>query len=157
VEIRGCAATVSEELERAFRIIKNLNAFAHSADHAQSDIDAAETARLTASLAGYLSFAGRARIEPPSGTSARVTTCPLLLEDLLYRILEGGYRSAGRDAPASIAVQGVGGDVELRIAGFEEVAPGDLLGADALRILTELGGEAGHDDESGDLWIRLRQ
>ena len=154
-EIRGCADSISEELDRAFGVIRNLNVFAHSADRPWEELDPTDTVELTAALVGYLSYAGRARLVAGETRPVRVVTCPLLLGDLVYRILGSAYRAGGRETKISLSVHEWGDGAEIRISGLGRRAPAEIL-PDATRpILLALSADVSIDEEGEALRIRL--
>jgi signal transduction histidine kinase len=152
-EFGSGVASIAEEIERSLRVIRNLNRFAHSGDEPLAEVDVAELAGLMADLVAYRAFADRPRVECAEAAPVRLTTNPLLLEGLVYRLLAAGYRAAGRDAPISVTVRSAEGGAEIDFAGLGGPSP-DLSEADRA-ILAALGGTIVPASEEGVLCVRL--
>ena len=154
-EIRGCADSIAEDLGRTFRIIRNLNRFAHSADKPLEEIDVAELVELTASLAGYVSFVGVVRLEWTEVEKVRVITSPLLLEGLVYRILVSAFRVRGHQASISLTVRGAEDGAEIQFSDLGRYKLDQIVSDVSRRILDALRGNLVVDPKRGELRIRL--
>jgi K+-sensing histidine kinase KdpD len=152
-EIRRCADDISDEMDRAYAVIRNLNVFAHSADVPVKELDPGDVAELMSVITSYTSYAGRARLAP--GEPVRVVTSPLLLEDLLYRVLQAGYREAGKDAELALSVHDRGGEAEIRLTGLAGGKGGGVPPAEVRPILDALAGDLVIDEQGRRLRIRL--
>ena len=93
--LENCSNSIAEEIQRGFTTIKQMNRFSHSVDVLVTEIDLVETLELMAGLSGFLSFAGNVRIENKGNEVNPITTCPFLLQNLIYQILCFTYESAG--------------------------------------------------------------
>lgn len=112
--LENCSNSIAEEIQRGFTTIKQMNRFSHSVDVPVTDVDLLEILDLMIGLTGFLSFAGKVQIEDKDQKLETITTCPFLLQNLLYRILCFFYECAGPD-----------GEIRLRL--FPEKGKGILL------------------------------
>jgi len=93
--LENCSNSIAEEIQRGFTTIKQMNRFSHSVDVPVMEVNLVEILELTAGLSGFLSFASNVRIENKGDDVKTITTCPFLLQNLIYQILCFAYESAG--------------------------------------------------------------
>jgi len=93
--LENCSNSIAEEIQRGFTTIKQMNRFSHSVDVPVMDVDLLDILDLMVGLSGFLSFAGNVRIEDKAQKFEPVTTCPFLLQNLIYQILCFAYGCAG--------------------------------------------------------------
>ena len=93
--LENCSNSIAEEIQRGFTTIKQMNRFSHSVDVPVAEINLVEILELMAGLSGFLSFASNVRIENKDNGVKTITTCPFLLQNLIYQILCFAYESAG--------------------------------------------------------------
>lgn len=103
--LENCSNSIAEEIQRGFATIKQMNRFSHSVDVPVMDVDLSDILGLMVGLSGFLSFAGNVRIEDKDQKIETITTCPFLLQNLLYRILCFAYECAGPE-----------GEIRLRLS-----------------------------------------
>ena len=154
-EIRSCSEAITEDLRRAFGVIRNLNTFAHTADEPIREVDAAGMVELAAALAGYLSFAGPISLRDPGDGPVRISTCPLLLVDLIYRVLESAFRLSRHRSTIGIGVRAVGGGAEVRFSELGNYRIDDLIPDEGRRVLGALHAHVVLNTDAGELGIRL--
>lgn len=154
-ELQRCAETIAEEVKRGFRVVKNLNVFAHSADRPIAEVDLAELVALMAELAGYLSYASAVVLEKREVAGPRVTTRPLLLEDLLYRAIVHAFRAVGPDGSIEISARPDGGGGRTIISGLGGAGSAGFVDDDVRRILQGLDGHVETDEPGNELHILL--
>ncbi len=93
--LESCSNSIVEEIQRGFTTIRQMNRFSHSVDVPVMEVDLMETLELMAGLSGFLSFASHVRIENKDKDIKTISTCPFLLQHLIYQILCFAYESAG--------------------------------------------------------------
>ncbi len=103
--LRNCSRDIVEEIQRGFTTIKQMNKFSHSVDDPLKSIDLIEVLALMIDLAGFLSFAGKVRFDPPPQGAPIVLTCPFRIQNLLYQALVFAFESAGPEAEIQVAMQ----------------------------------------------------
>jgi signal transduction histidine kinase len=118
-ELRDCAGTIVDEVRRGFHVVKNLNRFAHSADEPVAEVDLGDLVTLVAGLAGYLSYSSSVDLRRSEGTGPRLTTRPLLLENLVYRVFVNAFKKVGPNGTVEVTTEstGEGGRIVFSDAG----------------------------------------
>jgi signal transduction histidine kinase len=104
-ELRGCATTIVDEVRRGFRVVKNLNRFAHSADEPVAEVDLGDLVALVAGLAGYLSYSSSVDLRRSEDTGPLLTTRPLLLENLVYRVFVNAFKTVGPNGRIEVTTE----------------------------------------------------
>jgi signal transduction histidine kinase len=103
--LNTCSQDIVEEIQRGFATIKQMNTFSHSVDTPLKSVNLIEVLDLMIHLAGFLSFAGRVRFDPPQNQASMVLTCPFRLQNLVYQTLVFAFRSVGADGEIKVSVQ----------------------------------------------------
>lgn len=93
--LESCSNSIIEEIQRGFTTIRQMNRFSHSVDVSVMEVDLMEILELMTGLSGFLSFASNVRIENKNTEIKTISTCPFLLQHLIYQILCFTYESAG--------------------------------------------------------------
>jgi signal transduction histidine kinase len=97
--------SITEEIQRGFTTIRQMNRFSHSVDTSVSTIDLMEILDLINNLCGYLSFAGKMHIHPVDGvTTPIVLTCPFILQAIIYQTVTQSFQNAGTGAELDVSV-----------------------------------------------------
>ncbi len=101
--LNALAGKIQHQVQRADRIIKNMNTFAHSVDETKKKVDLSEILVFMAALSERLAtMKGIALEVTPPSTPIAITTDPFLVENIIWRCLE-----------FSMAVTGTGKTVVL--------------------------------------------
>ena len=95
--LKTCSQDIVEEIQRGFTTIKQMNTFSHSVDDPLKSVNLIEVLDLMINLAGFLSFAGKVRFDPPQEEASIVLTCPFRLQNLVYQTLVFAFKSVGAD------------------------------------------------------------
>jgi hypothetical protein len=95
--LESCNDSIAEEIQRGFDTIKQMNKFAHSVDIPIKEVDLIETLKLTITLSGFLSTAGKVRLRDSLESIPPVLTSPFLLQDLIYQLLIFLYQSPSQE------------------------------------------------------------
>lgn len=154
-ELRRCADTIVDEVKRGFRVVKNLNVFAHSSDTPVAEVDLGQLVALMADLAGYLSYASAVKLQKREGAGPGVTTRPLLLEDLVYRGVVHAFRAVGPDGSIEISTDSSPDGGRIVISGLGGVGVEGFHGDDVHRIVQALNGRIETDASNDQLHILL--
>ncbi len=118
--LKNCTASIVEEIQRGYAVIRQMNLFAHSIDSPLKSVDLREVLDLVTRLAGFLSFAGKARVEAGAGGDPVVWTCPFLLQTVFYQALVRAYESAGPGAEVTVTLRSEGDTAwTVTFSGFE--------------------------------------
>jgi signal transduction histidine kinase len=103
--LKTCSQDIVEEIQRGFTTIKQMNKFSHSVDDPAKKVNLLDVVDLMIGLAKFLSFASKVRFDPPPETVPMVMTCPIRLQNLIYRALVFAFESAGPDGEIGVAIQ----------------------------------------------------
>jgi signal transduction histidine kinase len=103
--LKTCSQDIVEEIQRGFTAIKQMNKFSHSVDDPAKKVNLADVVDLMIGLAKFLSFASKIRFDPPPEAAPMVLTCPIRLQNLIYRALVFAFESAGPDGEIGVAIQ----------------------------------------------------
>jgi signal transduction histidine kinase len=154
-ELRSCGKTIVDEVKRGFRVVKNLNVFAHSADDPVAEVDLGELVALVAGLSGYLSFSSAVDLQVSGGSGPRLTTRPLLLEDLVYRGIIHAFRAAGPDGSIGVSTGSIPDGGRVVISGLGGVGVEGFFVDDVDRIAQALNCRVETDASHDELHILL--
>ena len=97
--------SIIEEIQRGFATIRQMNRFAHSVDTPVLSVDLMEILDLVRNLSGYLSFAGKTNLHAGEGSAFVATTCPFILQAIVYQAVVQTFQNAGPGAELDISVQ----------------------------------------------------
>jgi signal transduction histidine kinase len=103
--LKTCSQDIVEEIQRGFTTIKQMNKFSHSVDDPAKKVNLLDVVALMIGLAKFLSFASKVRFDPPPEAAPMVLTCPIRLQNLIYRALVFAFESAGPDGEIGVAIQ----------------------------------------------------
>jgi hypothetical protein len=103
--LTGTTESIIEEIQRGFTIIRQMNRFSHSVDTPVVAIDLMEILDLVRNLSGYLAFAGKINLHTGDGVTAMATTCPFILQAILYQAVVLSFQNTGPGAELELSVQ----------------------------------------------------
>lgn len=118
--LKDCTLSIVEEIQRGFSVIRQMNRFSHSIDHPVESVDLMEVLNLSIHLSSYLSFAGKVDVRPYDGPAPMATTCPFLLQAVVYQTLVDAFKrmDAGREVTVSVAGSTVAKGWKIHFSGF---------------------------------------
>ncbi|MFP4040555.1 MAG: hypothetical protein ACLFS7_08430 [Desulfosudaceae bacterium] len=97
-KIKSLSESVLEEIDRANRIVRHMNTFAHQIDNFLEEVDISQTVPLIIDLAGLDANVKKITFEIGPATPVQVQTSPFFLNNLIFQFIRG---YAGQTAPAS--------------------------------------------------------
>lgn len=97
--------SIIEEIQRGFTIIRQMNRFSHSVDTPVVSIDLMEILDLVRNLSGYLAFAGKINLHTGDGATAMATTCPFILQAIIYQAVVFSFQNTGPGQELELSVQ----------------------------------------------------
>jgi signal transduction histidine kinase len=109
------AQAVKKQVGRADEIIKNMNRFAHSVDHAITPVDLVQTIELTMALTARLAAMRVVKIElqlPPG--PLKIPTAPFYLMNLLWLCLDFSMSASGDEKRVELVVEETENSVRIR-------------------------------------------
>ncbi len=102
--IKNSSREITDEIQRGFVTIKQMNIFAHSVDNSFGEIILTDTIDLVINLSQFLSYASQVEFFKQESTKVKVFTCPFLLQDLLYQAMSFAYRLVGHKGVVRISL-----------------------------------------------------
>ncbi len=148
--LKSCTGSIMEEIQRGFSTIRQMNRFAHSVDTPSESVNLMDMLDLVINLSGYLSFSRKTYLRPCEGFTPVATTCPFLLQGIIYETLVYAFKTTGPDAEITISIQPRNDSAwriifpSLNVSGFH-VFP-DVL----TKAMADLIGVAIHCDSTAD-------
>jgi len=97
--------SIIEEIQRGFTIIRQMNRFSHSVDTPVVSVDLMEILDLVRNLSGYLSFAGKISLHAIDGVTPMATTCPFILQAIIYQAVVCSFQNTGPGTKLELSVQ----------------------------------------------------
>ena len=94
-KLGSLSESVIEEVERANGIIRNMNAFAHSVDELIGEVDISRILGLMIGICKLNAASKNMTISLVDDGACIITTSPLFLQNLIYRVLDFSLRFAG--------------------------------------------------------------
>lgn len=154
--INTCSNDIVEEIQRGFTTIKQMNRFAHSVDTALENVDLIEALNLMINLVGFLSFAGRVRLDSAEPIDRVIRTCPFRLQNLLYQALVFAFESTGVDGEIQVSLQrAANGDAQFTFAGLGAKSTRPFPADKTKRIAASIGAEIRAAEDSRTIHIRV--
>lgn len=140
--LRSCSRDIVEEIQRGFSTIKQMNTFSHSVDDPFKSVNLTEVLKLMIGLAGFLSFVGKVRFDPPQQDLPTVLTSPFRLQHLFYLALVHACQSAGAEAEIQVAIQPESnGGIGITISGLGSKNDRPFLSDQTRRLADSIGVE----------------
>ncbi len=138
--IAKVAGQVKGQVEKADRIIRSFNRFAHSVDHPVAPTDVGEMVVTLVQLAQrLLANAGVSAVVRPPEPPVVIATRPLLAQLLIWSGIQWAVGCVGDSTVMPIAVEASVGGASVRIGPLVDL-PGDGRGADLLASTTDVLG-----------------
>ena len=94
-KLRSLSESVIEEVERANRIIKNMNTFAHSVDEFVREVDIRQIVNLMIEMSQLDSTGKNVRLRLVENEACVIYTSPFFLEKLIYNVINFSLLGAG--------------------------------------------------------------
>lgn len=112
--LKSCTGSIMEEIQRGFSTIRQMNRFAHSVDTPVESVNLMDVLDLAITLSGFLSFSGRTQLTPCEDVAPTASTCPFLLQAIIYQALVYTFKTTGPGTEIRISLQAQG-DAAWRI------------------------------------------
>lgn len=103
--LKSCTSSIMEEIQRGFFTIRQMNRFAHSVDTPIESVNLMDVLDLASTLTGYLSFSGKTHLTPFKDGAPTASTCPFLLQAVIYQALVYAFKTTGPGASITISLQ----------------------------------------------------
>jgi hypothetical protein len=151
--IKTLSTRIAEQMQAGNALLKLMNAFAHSTDEPERQVDLRAPARLMAELASCLPFARKVNADLGEDP-VEITTRPYLVEQFLYLVFRAFFESMDPEDALTLTLGSEGGGCRLTIGPLPK-APDAALTLALEAIAAELGGESLYDAERGGVILSL--
>jgi len=156
--LNTCSQDILEEIQRGFTTIKQMNTFSHSVDVPLKSVNLIEVLELMINLAGFLSFAGKVRFDPPQDEASIVSTCPFRLQNLVYQTLVFAFKSVGATGEIQVAVhREPNGSARIAFSGLGTKGDLPFPSEETKKIAKSIGAEIRMADDSQAIDILVTQ
>jgi len=111
-KLRTLSRRIVNQVERGQNVISNMNAFAHSIDAPEREVDLAQVMRIMAVLSKHFTTGKTLDLDLPE-PGPRVTTHPFFLNNLIHHAIKFAIASTGPEKKIRIAVKAADGGGEI--------------------------------------------
>ncbi|CAB1075915.1 FIG00602868: hypothetical protein [Olavius algarvensis Delta 1 endosymbiont] len=158
--LSAMAFGVQKQVERANRILNNMNRFAHSTDQILTTVDLVQTIELIMALtARFAAMQGvEVSLQPP-GRPVALETAPYSLMHLVWLCLEFSMSAGGDEKKVAMVVEAAADSVQIRFGRLTGLTDAMLTAfpSDRERILLEtLGAELTADPARNEIVIDMK-
>jgi len=156
--MKTCSQDIIEEIQRGFGTIKQMNTFSHSVDDPLKRVNLIEVLGLMINLAGFLSFAGKVRFDPPEESAPIILTCPWRLQNLIYQSLVYAFESVGPDGEIQVSLHPQkNGSARITFSGLGTKSARTFPVDQTIQIAASINAEIGMTGDSHVLDILVPQ
>jgi len=153
--LKAASGKIMAQIQRAERIIKNMNKFAHSVDENIRAIDLSEVIDLVVALSAKFVSMHNVKIElNPTLEQVSITTSPFFIENLLWRCLNFSVDSIGQGETIGIMLGETEKGAEIKFTGIQDIGesqPDSFPGDAEKALLKTLKAEVKTDLMCGEL------
>ena len=103
--LASCTDSITEEIQRGFATIRQMNRFSHSVDTPVGSVNLTDVLDIVINLSGYLSFSGKTSLSPCNGFEPIASTCPFILQAILYETLVYTFKNKKPEMETGISIQ----------------------------------------------------
>lgn len=157
--MKAIAGKIRDQVQRADRMVKNLNRLAHSVDAFEDRINVAELVTFLIVLCRRIASVRGITLEwHPPDVPVSISTHPFFLKNLLWLCLDFAMAAAGEGKRVALSVEKKGEGVGIIMRGLEAMvgaAEGAFPSEKVRALLDAVGGECRADGASGELEIIL--
>lgn len=114
-KLRSLAGSILEDIDRANKVIRTMNAFAHGVDTLYGEADVGRAINVMQNIARMNAAAKKARLVFPDPEPHTIFTIPFILQNLLYETLTGVM--SGATAEIRLVLNGTHDGVTIRMEG----------------------------------------
>lgn len=157
--VKTVAEKIRGQVGRADGIVKNLNRFAHSADHFAGEIDLNEMLVFVAALSERLAAMVNVSfdIETPDG-QVPIKTTPFFLKNLIWLCLNFAMEAADGDKRVHLSVEKIESGARIRFSnliGIEKIPRDRFPSYKEKALLNALGGQLSLRRDEGELILEV--
>ena len=150
-KLSALSESIMEEVERANRIIRNMNTFAHSVDEFIREVDLGQTIGLTMEVCRLDSASRKTQLNLADTEACTIYTSPLFLKNLLFHVINFSLREPGPE----ISLDSNDHGTRMTFSGLASPIPGEFPTRKEALLAEALSAEISRDTDAGELHIDL--
>ena len=154
-KLSALSESIMEEVERANRIIRNMNTFAHSVDEFIREIDLGQTIGLTMEVCRLDSASRKTQLNLVDTEACTIYTSPLFLKNLLFHVINFSLREPGPEKKIRISLDSNDHGTRMTFSGLASPIPGEFPTRKEALLAEALSAEISRDTDAGELHIDL--
>jgi signal transduction histidine kinase len=151
--LRLLSESIIEDVERANRIIRNLNTFAHSVDNFIGEVDIREIVGLMMEVCLLDSALKKIELNLVGGDACLIYTSPLFLENLLFHVINFSLRHPDPEKKIWISLDSNDGRTRIALSGLASRITDEFPAKRESLLAEALSAEIALDAKKGELLI----
>jgi signal transduction histidine kinase len=156
--IKTCSQDIEEEIQRGFATVKQMNIFSHSVDTPVKRINPLDVLSLMVNITGFLSYAGKVRMDSLQDNGPMIMTNPFQLQHLIYQALVYAFKKTGpgREIRISLVAEKDGG-VRMTFSDLGQLTDGGFPNDEVATIAASIDAKIVATDDHQAFGIILPQ
>ena len=156
-KLQSLSESIIEEVERANRIIRNMNTFAHSLDKFITEVDISQIVNLIVGLSKLDAASKNTKLRVVDPEACVISTSPFFLEVLIYRLIDYSLRRAGPGKEIRISFDSGDNGVRIIFSGIASDITGEFPTKKEDLLAKALCARVSLDTSAGELHLDLPQ
>jgi light-regulated signal transduction histidine kinase (bacteriophytochrome) len=152
-KLRSLSESIIEDVERANRIIRNLNTFAHSVDNFIREVDIREIVGLMIDVCLLDSALKKTELNLVGGDPCLIYTSPFFLENLLFHLINFSLRHPDPEKKIWISIDSDDSRTRIALSGLASRITGEFPTRRESLLAEALSAEIALDAKRGELLI----
>jgi signal transduction histidine kinase len=154
-KLRSLSGSMIEDVERANRIIRNMNTFAHSVDDFIREVDIREIVGLMMEVCPLDSTLRKTELNLVGGDACVIYTSPLFLENLLFHAINFSLRHPGPGKKIGISIDSKDSRTRIALSGLASHITGEFPTRKEALLAAALSAEITFEPNRGELHIEF--
>jgi light-regulated signal transduction histidine kinase (bacteriophytochrome) len=154
-KLSALSKSIMEEVERANRIIRNMNTLAHSVDEFIREVDLGQTIDLTMEVCRLDSASRKTQLNLVDTEACTIYTSPLFLKNLLFHVINFSLREPGPEKKIRISIDSTDHGTRMTFSGLASPISGEFPTRKETLLADVLSAEISRDTDAGELHIDL--
>ena len=154
-KLESLSESVIEEVERANRIIRNMNTFAHSVDEFMREVDINQIVNLIIEISQLDSPAKNVKLRCVSNEACVIYTSPFFLEKLIYNTINFSLLGVGPENEIRVSIDSDDYGVRIIFSGIAENMSGEFPSKKEELLAEVLSAKVSRDTTARELSIVL--
>jgi light-regulated signal transduction histidine kinase (bacteriophytochrome) len=152
-KLRSLSESMIEEVQRANRIVRNMNTFAHSVDDFFTEVDMRETMSLMTEVCPLDSALRKTELNFVSSDACFIFTSPLFLENLIFHVINFSLRHPDQGKKIRISLESKGNKTRVTLSGLASKIEEEFPTSRDTLLAEALSAEITLDAKKGKLYI----